>query len=213
MVLELLNMDPVPESLTRVRELILCCLRLLEAGRRANVTPDPPGNRLKSHLRRALSKTQHPEIDMRHREIDALQQELHERAAEFWSPTGFQLDLYSMNGPRLRKVSVIPNMSWPSDELGDYTPYHALIDVVEDGSIGRIDRCGCGKYFFRGRKQKRCCSAECRIRNNQHSDKYREYQKDKQREYYWYNIHGTKPPPRRSGVADRKEKKPTEVES
>ena len=75
-------------------------------------------------------------------------------------------------------------------EHGDYLPYHMLIDAIKSGALSKVKSCACGKYFYQRFSHQKFCSDECRVRENQNSEKAREYRRTKQREYY--HLHKTK---------------------
>ena len=80
---------------------------------------------------------------------------------------------------------------WPPAD-GKYDDFQAIYELTFPRSLGieRIEECDCGKWFFMKFKHQRFCSARCRDRANKSSPKWREYRRNKAREYYW--LHKTR---------------------
>jgi hypothetical protein len=75
---------------------------------------------------------------------------------------------------------------WPPVD-GKYDDFQAIYELTfpDNHGIERIEECDCGKWFFRRFKHQRFCSARCRDKANKSSPKWREYRRNKAREYYW----------------------------
>lgn len=75
---------------------------------------------------------------------------------------------------------------WPPID-GKYDDVQAIYELTfpDNSGIERLEECTCGRWFFRRFKHQRFCSAKCREKVNKSSPKWREYRRNKAREYYW----------------------------
>jgi hypothetical protein len=65
-----------------------------------------------------------------------------------------------------------------------------LFKCIEDGVLHKILTCSCGKLFFQRFSHQRFCSEKCRSKSYQDSETWREYRRNKAREYYHLQISG-----------------------
>lgn len=179
----MLNQDSKPEVSNPLRELIVLCVRLQEAAARMNFST---GGGLKEAIKFSSSLKESPEFA----EIRSLQADLNIRLQEFQSTPVIELQPSTRPGiaPRLISYQVLPRhiaLLWSEDYYpGEYHPFYALLDAIEDGTLANVKACICGKYFFKKFAHQRFCSEECRIKENQTSEKARESRRRWQRDNY-----------------------------
>jgi hypothetical protein len=161
LLLDVLN-SKYPSIKVPLRELILNCLRLQDAGRRAN--PD----------------SIHPEVEV-------IGEEVQKEARKFRSVPLIWFDFYAEGGPRLSNSSFGDGEIWFERDV-----FNALRAAIDDRGIEKIKQCGCRKYFFQTNRTTRHCSHECYVRDRQKGEKYLEYQKNTQRRYYYTARYGAK---------------------
>ena len=76
---------------------------------------------------------------------------------------------------------------WPPSD-GKYDDVQAVFDIswsAEDRSLARIRECVCTRWFFAKFSHQRFCSTKCREKVFRSSPGWKEYRRQKAREYYW----------------------------
>jgi hypothetical protein len=74
-----------------------------------------------------------------------------------------------------------------------YDDANAIFDLAQLAGLGladRIQKCRCDAWFFARFKHQRFCSARCREAEFRSSEEWKEYRRNKAREYY--RLHRTK---------------------
>ena len=77
-----------------------------------------------------------------------------------------------------------PDGSMPLNEFGVVT---SLAQITSNGWLSKIGKCSCGRFFFKRFSNQTAHSSECRKKANFGTEKWRVYNRRKQREYYWLN--------------------------
>ena len=188
-IVEILNRAIThPDETDTLSELIVKCIRLQEAV--AQVDLHSESGDLASRLKDQIRLSESPEVS----HIRALERELNIQLQEFQSTPVIKFRPATTPEKRLVSYQLLPRrvaMLWSEDyDPMEYHPFYALLDAIADGTLTKIKPCNCGKYFYQRFSHQLFCSETCRIRDNQNSEKAREYRRTKQREYY--NLNKTK---------------------
>jgi len=182
-VVSILNHDPdsLPQDAISFRELLVLCIRLQEAAAQMD---SPASGSLIDALKFAREHKETPEDA----EVRTLELEINTRLLEFQSIPVIRVRRSTGKGTATRLAShqFLPRhvTSWWSEDPDSYHPFYALLDAIEDGTLANVKACSCGKYFFKKFAHQRFCSEECRVKENQNSEKARESRRRWQRDNY-----------------------------
>ncbi len=72
----------------------------------------------------------------------------------------------------------------PSDTAGEGLAARAVFLLAQRGSLDRVRRCICKKWFFAGRSDMRVCSAKCRHKLYEQTPEFKAKRRKYMRDYY-----------------------------
>jgi len=70
--------------------------------------------------------------------------------------------------------------------LGEFGAVNTILRLANTKAFWRVSQCSvCGTYYFRRFSHQRFCGEVCRLKAFRSSEEWKEYRRNKAREYYW----------------------------
>jgi hypothetical protein len=109
--------------------------------------------------------------------FDELTTELHYRLAEYITYPAFGTGVWG-------KEWEISDAVCGRRPPGESVAAHSLIELAKRGLLDRIHQCDCGKWYFARFAHQRSCSATCRRRVYEKTEKFKAQRRKYMRKYY-----------------------------